>query len=288
MPGLTPAVRGRFRALFRVATALSPALAARLAMRLFLTPMPRPIESAEEQFLASAQARVLSAPSGALQVYQWPSPLASAPAVLLVHGWFSHAARLAELVRGLQARGLSVVAFDAPAHGHSGGKQADLCAFRAAIHAVIGACGPVQGVVAHSFGALSSASWLAEDQPAQVRAAVLVGMMSDLGYIFDSFAQAMALHPKVVGRFRKLFHARYGTHPEAVTTAELVRRLHLPVLIVHGGADELVPSAHAHRVSQELRDGQLLIAPDLGHGAPLRDPATVGQIAEFLATQLAP
>jgi pimeloyl-ACP methyl ester carboxylesterase len=57
---------------------------------------------------------------------------------------------------------------------------------------------------------------------------------------------------------------------------------------VHGAADDIVPSAHAHVVSKELRRGQLLIAPDLGHGAPLRDPATVRQIVDFLSAQLAP
>ena len=288
VPGLTPALRGRIRWWFRIVSAVSPALAARLAMRLFLTPLTRPIEPEEEQFLATARARTLAVPSGALQVYEWPVPALGAPTVLVVHGWISHAARMAALVRALHSRGFRVVAFDAPAHGRSGGKQVDLHAFRAAIHTVIAACGPVQGVLAHSFGALTTATWLAEDRPAEVRAAVLVGMMSDLGYIFDSFAQVLALRPDVLSKFRDVFRTRYGAYPEQVSTGELVRELHLPVLVVHGGSDDVVPSAHAHEVSKELRDGQLLIAPDLGHGAPLRDPATVTQIADFLVAQLAP
>jgi pimeloyl-ACP methyl ester carboxylesterase len=208
--------------------------------------------------------------------------------VLLVHGWISHAARMADLIRALRQRGFRVVAFDAPAHGRSGGTQADMHGFRAAIQTVIASCGPVHGVLAHSFGALSTASWLAEHRPATVRAAVLVGMMRDLGYIFESFTQALALRPTVSARFRELIRERYGAYPEEVSTGEMVRRLHLPVLLVHGAADDVVPSAHAHVVVKELRDGQLLIAPDLGHGAPLRDPATVRQIVNFLGSQLAP
>jgi len=288
VPGLTPAMRGRVRWLFRIASALSPKLAARLAMRAFLTPLTRPIDAEEAQFLATAEAQTLSSASGALQVYTWPAEAADAPTVLVVHGWIAHAARMADVVRALHARGLRVVAFDAPAHGRSGGTQADMHGFRSAIHDVMAASGPVHCVLAHSFGALSTASWLAEHRPATMRAVVLVGMMRDLGYVFESFTQALALRPEVSARFRELIRDRYGAYPEEVSTGEMVRRLHLPVLLVHGAADDIIPSDHAHLVSKELRKGQLLIAPELGHGAPLRDPATVRQIVDFLSTQLAP
>ncbi|HEV7431663.1 MAG TPA: alpha/beta fold hydrolase [Steroidobacteraceae bacterium] len=288
VPGLTPAMRGRVRWLFRIVSAFSPALAARLAMRAFLTPLARPIEPEEAQFLGSAQSQTLGTAGGALQVYTWTAATPDAPTVLLVHGWISHAARMADLIRALHERGLRVVAFDAPAHGRSGGTQADMHGFRAAIQAVMSHCGPVHGVLAHSFGALSTASWLAEHRPGTMRAVVLVGMMRDLGYIFDSFTQALALRPAVSARFRELIRDRYGAYPEDVSTGEMVRRLHLPVLLVHGAADDIVPSDHAHVLSKELRAGQLLIAPDLGHGAPLRDPATVRQIVDFLGLQLAP
>ncbi len=288
VPGLTPAMRSRIRRVFAILSTLSNELAARLAMRWFLTPLARPIEPEEARFLATGKTRTLRAPSGELHVYEWPAPRADAPTVLLVHGWISHAARLVEIVRALRARGIRVVAFDAPAHGRSAGAQADLIAFRGAIQLVIADSGPVQGVLAHSFGALATASWLAEHQPATLRAAVLIGMMQDLGYIYESFAEAAALRPRVRARFRELIRARYGAYPEQVTTIELVRKLHLPVLLVHGGADDVVPTEHAHAVSRELRDGQLLIAPDLGHGAPLRDPETIAQIVDFLAAELKP
>ena len=287
VPGLTPAMRGRVRLLFRVVSAVSPALAARLAMQLFLTPLARRIAPGEARFLATARPLRLAVPSGQLHAYVWEADTPGAPTVLLVHGWISHAARMAELVRALRARGLRVVAFDAPAHGRSSGRQADLQSFRAAINTVIAACGPVHGVLAHSFGALTTSLWLAEDRPASVRAVVLVGMMRDAGYVFESFALMMALRADVLARFRTLFRNRYGIYPEELSTTGLVRRVPLPVMVVHGETDELVPAAHATEIAAQLYDGQLLIAPLLGHGAPLRDPATVAQITEFLATRLA-
>ena len=287
MPGMSPQLRTRLRGLFRVVGALSPRLAARLAMYLFLTPIARPIRAEEARFLATGRAREFRTGHGRLQAYEWPAPRPGAATVLVVHGWISHTARMAEAIRALQARGLRVIAFDAPAHGRSAGRQADLQDFRAALAIVTAQCGPVDGVLAHSFGALTTATWLAEDRPSSVRAAVLVGMMSTIGYVFESFTLAVNLPPAVLQRTRELFRGRYGRYPEEFSTAERLRSLQLPLLLVHGGADELVPVAQAVEISAHLRNGQLLIATDLGHSAPLRDPATVARIADFLAERLA-
>jgi pimeloyl-ACP methyl ester carboxylesterase len=297
VPGLSPALRARLRWLFRVLGALSPALAARLALRMFLTPLARRIAADEARFLNTAKSRALKLPSGRLQTYEWPATPAAVPGVraagavrtvLVVHGWISHAARLAAVIRALGERGLRVVAFDAPAHGRSSGRQADLQDFRDAIKSMIATYGPVDGVVAHSFGALTTTAWLVEDQPASVRAAVLVGMMSDFGYIFETFTRTLALNADVLARLRERFRARYGLYPDQFSTLDLVGRLRLPIMLVHGGIDDIVPVSHASEVAQQLHDGRVLIVEHLGHGAPLRDPATVAQIADFLATELVP
>src|ERR1700689_2117056 len=163
IPGLTPARQRRIRAVFRLLSALSPALSARLAARLFITPRTRRVSAQDAGFLATAASRRLPTAHGAVQIYEWPG---AGPAVLVLHGWISYAGQLAGIIEGLRAHGLRVVAFEAPAHGRSGGRQADLYSFRDALAAVSGACAPAGAILAHSFGALTAASWLAEDGPA--------------------------------------------------------------------------------------------------------------------------
>lgn len=283
VPGLSPALRRRMQGLFRMLTALSPQLAARLAMRLFLTPFSRRLNSEELLFLAGAHAHRLPTRLGPVYAYEWPGGGAT---VLVVHGWISNAARMAEVIRALRERGLRVVAFDAPAHGRSPGRQVDLHGFRAAIAAVEARFGPIHGVVAHSFGALTTATWLAEAPPTTLRAAVLVGLPRDIGYLFESYTLAMALRADVVVRLRQLFRVRYGNTPEHFSARELAAQLRMPVLMVHGGADELIPAAQAVEVSEQLRNGELRVIEGLRHSAPLRDPVTVAAIADFLAVQL--
>jgi alpha-beta hydrolase superfamily lysophospholipase len=283
IPGLPPRLQRRLRTVFRLLSALSPRLAAKLALRLFMTPASRRIDPQEVQFLATAKAVSLRAGGNHIQVYEWPG---NGPAVLIVHGWISYAARMADVINTLRARGLRVVAFDAPAHGRSAGRRSDLYDFCEAIEAVSAACGPIGGVLAHSFGALTTVSWLAETRPAALQAVVLVGLPRDVGYIFESFALALALRADVVAHARELFRRRYGHYPEYYASPALAGQLRVPVLLIHGGADEFAPADHSVEFSEQLSEGQLLVLADLRHNAPLHDASALQAMADFLASRL--
>lgn len=284
IPGLSATLKARLRLLFRVLSALSPALAARLALRLFITPVARPVSAEETAFLATARTRVLTTGHGRIHTYEWP---AAGPTVLIVHGWISNTGRLRHAIAALHAGGFRIVAFDGPGHGRSSGRYADLHAFRDTATAVLSEFGPVSAIVAHSFGALAVAVWLAEGTPVDMRAAVLVGMPQDVGYILESFTVAMALRPKVIERMRALFYARYGAWPEFYEAGALAAQIRLPVLLMHGAADEFVPVAHASATHQQLAQGELSIRPHLKHSAPLSDAASLDAIAGFLRRHVA-
>lgn len=276
-------MKRRLRLMFRILSAVSPSLAARLALRLFITPMARPISAEEDAFLATACIHSLPTPHGLVATYEWP---ADGPTVLVVHGWISHSGRLRHAISALRAHGFRVVAVDLPGHGRSAGRYADLHSVRDTLALVNSAFGPASAVVAHSYGALAVSVWLAEHSPPEVRAAVLVGMPRDVGYILESFTIAMALHPRVIERMRALFHARYGAWPESYEAGALAAQIKVPVLLVHGEQDEFVPVAHTAPVHQRLQHGELSIRPNLKHSAPLGDAASLELIASFLKQHL--
>ena len=118
---------------------------------------------------------------------------------------------------------------------------------------------------------------------ARLRAAVLIGLPRDIGYLFESFTLVLDLRRDVIERVRERFRARYGSYPEDYSAPVLARRIHIPVLLVHGGADEYIPAAHAHEVALQLRDGHIEVIEGMSHSAPLRDPATVELMAQFIS-----
>ncbi len=279
LPGLTPALRARLRLLFRLLGALSPTLAARLAATLLLTPLTRRPDTDDAVFLATARTHRIHVAGNRVQAYEWDG---TGPTVLIVHGWISHSARFAPLIEALRQCGLRVIAFDAPAHGRSGGRRADLNAFRAALEGTAASLGPVHAVVAHSFGALSTAGWLSSAPLPTVRCAVLVGLMRDLEYLFDSFVSALALSPGVTVRLRARLVRRYGAEPEQFSARSLAAHIRVPVLLVHGEQDEFVPSAHAGEIAEQLLDGSVIIVPGHRHSQPLRDAETIAVMRDFV------
>jgi pimeloyl-ACP methyl ester carboxylesterase len=90
----------------------------------------------------------------------------------------------------------------------------------------------------------------------------------------------------VVERLRGLFHARYGRYPEEFSAGALARAIRIPVLLVQGAEDDLVPVEHAHEIVSQLSGGRLHVAAGLNHSAPLHDPATVAMMVSFLADQI--
>ncbi|WP_271077494.1 alpha/beta hydrolase [Aurantiacibacter sp. MUD61] len=147
--------------LFENLSAASPVTAGRAALFLFTHPLPPAIHTEAEKRLArKAQAKLDEAERSDLRVngyriasYRFRAATSnSRGTVLLVHGWTSNAAFMTAPVEELQQRGFDVVAFDMPAHGKSSGRRAELMDCVLAMIAVADRYGPIDQVIAHSFG----------------------------------------------------------------------------------------------------------------------------------------
>jgi pimeloyl-ACP methyl ester carboxylesterase len=264
---------------FRLASRVSPRLAGRLALELFLLPARRQLDAVDAPVLARARASRIRLAAHELQVYEWGT---HADAILLMHGWGSHAPRFGAFVDPLLAAGFRVLAVDAPAHGKSTGRQATLELFRAALGAVAGARGPVRGIVGHSMGASATVWQMAESPPAEVQAIVLVGMPRDVAFMMDSFAGALELDARTRAALVAAFTHRYGSPPAAFSAHAVAGRLSMPVLLVHDRADDVAPFAHAQALLPVLARGELVTTDGFAHSGALRDPPTIARIVDFL------
>jgi len=283
---VTPRLRQRLRRFFAFATRLSPNLAARLALEMFLRPPRRRMDAQDQPVVARAQRRAVALGSGLVHALEWTpeaaAPRSPRPAVLLLHGWGSHAARFGSFVEPMLEAGWRVIAIDAPAHGESTGRHSDLAQFRGALAAALDELGPVQSIVAHSLGA-AAAVWLLADEPHRdVRSLVAVGMPRDVGYMMESFTLILGLREDVCCELRRQFVRRFGIVPESFSAHALAAKLQLPTMVVHDEDDDVAPLEHARAFATGLGRGRLSITQGLNHSGPLRDARTIANIVAFV------
>jgi pimeloyl-ACP methyl ester carboxylesterase len=91
------------------------------------------------------------------------------------------------------------------------------------------------------------------------------------------------------GMVRRSFLRTAGVDPESFDAARNLAAIRVPVMIVHGENDEVVPVWHAERLEAAVPAGlaTVLRVPGANHSAVLEHAATGASVAEFLSRSLA-
>ncbi len=235
-------------------------------------------------------------PGGEAFTVQWPHGTVRGrvygdwgnPTAYLVHGWGGWWQQLGAHVEPLVARGLCVVAFDAPSHGGSGPgahgrRSTTFLEMGEALAAVEAEFGRPTLVVAHSAGALAAvhALGLGVRPDSMVLVAPPVGVEAML----PVFAGALGVGPRsqraMVGRAERRVGAPV---PELDVLAMAAEHPSLPhLLVVHDRHDEEAPLAGGVRITNAWHDARLMVTEGLGHRRVLWDPAVVDRVTSFAA-----
>jgi pimeloyl-ACP methyl ester carboxylesterase len=279
VPGMSPRLQRRLKHSFAITQRVSPRLAGRLALELFLTPPKRKIDAVDVPTLGLAKRSMVPVNGGNVATYEWGD---AGPAVLLLHGWGSHAARFGSFVEPLLGAGFRVLAADAPGHGESSGRQSDLPQFRDALKVLLQERGPVHGIVAHSLGAGATILLLADWQPRDLRSLVMFGVPRDIDYVMESFAAVIGLDVQSMHALRTSFERRFRMHPNDFSAPRLAPKIPIPALVVHDQDDEIAPFEHGEELLRALPRAELHRTTGLGHSGALRDAATISRVVEFL------
>ncbi len=274
------------RAALQAAFIVSEGLGSSLAERLFTTPRRHPRPDRERVILASGVRFdidvVLRSPRWAgrsTKVAAWRWGIG--PTVLLVHGWEGRGSQLGALVRPLVEAGLSVVTFDAPAHGDSPGSRLYLTDHADAVADVVDAIGPVHAIVAHSFGA--AAVLLAHarhgvDAPRNVMLAPNV-LIDDA---VTKFARAVALDDRDRSSFERHLIGASGVPIEALDVERLAGPRDAALLVIHDRDDREVSVKHGDRLAKTWPNAQLVLTSALGHRRILRDDQVIANVVGFV------
>jgi pimeloyl-ACP methyl ester carboxylesterase len=265
--------------------AANPLAAASLIAERFLTSPPRRVSSgAEAVFLSTASRTDIQFEAESLPVFRFGSSCSSAPRVLLVHGWGGSSGQLQAFVAPLVARGASVVAFDAPAHGLATGTSLAVPRFARAIVRVAQEVGPLRAVIGHSMG--SAASAFAMSLGLQVDRAVFIGPPASEYDFFRAWFGTLGVPDHLLPLAAQHVVARVGVSFERLRPRQLAGDIRAPLLVIHDRDDREVPYVDGVEIAEAAADARLHTTFGLGHRRILRDPHVVQTSVNFALDSL--
>jgi pimeloyl-ACP methyl ester carboxylesterase len=204
-----------------------------------------------------------------------------------VHGWEGRGSQLGAFVAPLVEAGLSVVAFDAPAHGDSPGSRLYLTDLADCVVDAVAAIGPVHAIVAHSFGA--AAVLLSQSRGGvDVSCNVMIAPNVIIDDAVAKFARIVALDAPDREALEAQLAQSSGVGLDALRLDRLIGTRTSSLLVIHDKTDREVAFEHGQRLALLWPDARLRATTGLGHRRVLRDPALVAEVVSSVREGLRP
>ncbi|HEY2738385.1 MAG TPA: alpha/beta fold hydrolase [Thermoanaerobaculia bacterium] len=265
------------RAGMRLASSFAPGVAARVASKLFFTPRRARVRDFEREVLVRGEMFSLTVRGDRVVGRAW----GQGPTVLLAHGWGGHSGQMTAFVDPLVAAGFRAVAIDLPAHGESAGSVSSLVHFSAALSRAAALFGPVQGLVAHSFGAAGSTYALSCGLDAE--RAVFFAPPAGFESFWARFRAGVGVSQEVLERMLRTAEDWLNVRFDDIAPVDLAPRMTAPLLVFHDPEDGEVPFEEGAALARRWPGAELRPAGGLGHLRILRDERCVAEAVRFVA-----
>lgn len=266
------------RAWYRLLWRIAPQRAIESGASYLLTPPGHRFPDAELGVMEEASLVPVPMVTGRLVGWRWGRR--NDPVVVLVHGWGGRGTQLKGFIEPLLARGLSVVAYDAPGHGMTGGSESSLPHFFGALEAVLRHLGPVHGLIGHSMGG-AVAAMIMSRRPKEVGRGVLIAPPASLTESTHRIASVLGWQQALTAAVQRRIEHRFGiawSEFEAERSAGSQE-----LLVIHDRTDREVPLGDGMRHVRAWPRGRLFETSGLGHRRMLDDPTVIEATVDFLA-----
>ncbi len=277
------------RTKFKLLSTISKKKAAEKAFELFCTPQHRNLKEPPKIF---GQAEKLSLKVDGILVRGWrwhPEPADTGGdqteprRVLILHGFESSAVNFDRYIRPLMKKGYEVLAFDAPAHGRSGGKLINAPLYKKTILEINKKFGPIHSFMAHSFGGLAVCLALEDISHSFDHRLVLIAPATETVTAIASFFRFLHIDPGVLPEFEKIIVKKSGVTPSWFSIARAMKHIRARVRWYHDVNDDTTPLSDALKVKdQNYPNVEFVITEGLGHRRIYRDNKVTRSIVEFL------
>jgi pimeloyl-ACP methyl ester carboxylesterase len=266
------------RAKLHLLSLLSRKKAAAVAFELFCTPF-RKSKKKQPAVFSKAEKLTVNIEGLAIHGWRWNSP--QEKKCLIIHGFESTAYNFDRFIHPLTKKDYEVLAFDAPAHGTSGGKQITLPLYVATLQKINERFGPIHAFMAHSFGGLALTHFL-ETIPNGAARTILIAPATETTTAIDSFFSFLHLDHSLRREFDALIFEKGGKPASDYSIRRAIHNIHGPVLWIHDEEDEMTPISDALKIKEDNHPNvQFMITKGLGHRRIYRENLVLKQILEF-------
>ena len=270
-----------FRSQIHLLSIFSKKRAARQAFRLFSTPMMKSSYKGK-QLPAHAERLAFPLDGNTICGFRFNHP--KQKKVLLLHGFSSCAYNFFKYVEPLEHKGYEVLAFDAPAHGESGGKTVNAVEYGAMIKQVIQLYGPVDAFICHSFGGIAI-SLLLEQMPQDAKTKlVLIAPATETVTAVDGAFRMLGIRSKRIRQeFDHIIYEKSGRETAWFSIRRAMRNIQASVLRIHDEDDDITPLEDALLVKADNHHNiRFIITKGLGHRKIYRSDDVIDKIVKFL------
>ncbi len=273
-------------------------IAGDMAFKIFCTPELSQYRATNHQQLAvrarfhlrNAHWRRIATPIADIQTYSFePDGRDPIGTVLAVHGWTGEASFMTAIAEAIRRSGFRVVLLDLPAHGLSGGSSTNLIDCARATALIAKHFGPLDAVVAHSFGGMVALVAAEGHAPMPFRfdipRVVLVASPDRLSWVTADFSR----HWGLTAAARKAFEHRLarvgGRSLDCFTIVKLLQAAGSKALVIHDHDDADVPFECAEDIASNAEAVELQPFSGFGHRNILFAPPVMRTIASYLVRE---
>ena len=257
---------------------VAPGRAAAASAKIFCHPMQHARPRREKEWLADALPFKVRVARNEIQAWRWGT---GERHVFLMHGWAGRGAQLGAMVAPLLERGYSVVTWDGPAHGESGGRTSSLVELADATFAISRKLRrEPYGIIAHSMGAGAAAVAISEGLGFE--RAVLISSPASILHFVHGYAEMMGFGPdmsdQIVGWMNRTYSVDLADYDVEAMDVPHGERM----LLIHDDEDKEVPIEHGERVAKAVGAHRFVRTKGLGHRRILYAEETVHQAVEWI------
>ena len=246
------------------------------AFKLFSTPRKGRVLPEQEAYLQKFLGERILANKTSLQTYQWPG---AQETVLLLHGWESNAFRWRNLIEKLQEREFNIIAFDAPGHGYSEGKNLNVVTYAESARHLIDMYQP-KYIIGHSMGGLATLHNQYQNPNTSIEKIVTLGAPAELSELMAHYQNLLKFNNKVLRGLDQHLYEHHNFRINDISTPKFAKSITQKGLIIHDEWDTITPFSASERLHKNWKNSRLIKTQGLGHS--LHQENLNLQIADFL------